>query len=304
MGLAFGRTICSHVLCRLELTMSSFNFSEWVGRSERQSDHLGLTPARALAATLDREESYESGDVLPGLWHWLYFLPLHRQSMLGLDGHAKRGGFLPPVPLPRRMWAGGQLKWQAPLHLGETVERVSTIKSVTHKSGKTGDLVFVAVEHAISNQAGQAMTEVHDIVYRDNPPASAHGAPMAAGEPAPTDADFERSLTPDDVLLFRYSALTFNGHRIHYDRRYVTTEEGYPGLVVHGPLIATLLVDLLRRQPGAGALASFDFRAIRPTFDGHAMKVCGKALGNGQFSLWAQDHQGFVTMKASAQVQA
>jgi 3-methylfumaryl-CoA hydratase len=282
--------------------MPSFDFSDWVGRSERQSDRLGVTQARALAATLDREESYESGDVLPGLWHWLYFLPLHRQSSLGVDGHAKRGGFLPPVPLPRRMWAGGQLRWQAPLHLGETVERVSTIKSVTHKSGKTGDLVFVAVEHAISNQAGLAMTEVHDIVYRDNPPASAHGAPMAAGEPAPSHADFERSLTPDDVLLFRYSALTFNGHRIHYDRRYVTTEEGYPGLVVHGPLIATLLVDLVRRQPGLGPLSTFDFRAIRPTFDGNAMKVCGKAEGDGRLTLWAEDHQGFVTMKADVQL--
>ncbi|MFZ9670615.1 MAG: FAS1-like dehydratase domain-containing protein [Burkholderiaceae bacterium] len=282
------------------VAMSSFDFSDWVGRQQRQSDQLSATPARALAATLDREESYELGDALPGLWHWLYFLPLHRQSELGVDGHAKRGGFLPPVPLPRRMWAGGQLNWHQPLKIGDSVERVSTIKSVTHKSGKTGDLVFVAVEHAISNAQGLAMTEVHDIVYRGNPPASAHGAPMAAGELAPTDADFERSLTPDDVLLFRYSALTFNGHRIHYDRRYVTTEEGYPGLVVHGPLIATLLVDLVRRQPGLGPLRSFDFRAIRPTFDGQPMKVCGKSMGDGQISLWAQDHQGFVTMKATA----
>ncbi|MFZ9103172.1 MAG: FAS1-like dehydratase domain-containing protein, partial [Burkholderiaceae bacterium] len=152
------------------VAMSSFDFSDWVGRQQRQSDQLSATPARALAATLDREESYELGDVLPGLWHWLYFLPLHRQSELGVDGHAKRGGFLPPVPLPRRMWAGGQLNWHQPLKIGDSVERVSTIKSVTHKSGKTGDLVFVAVEHAISNAQGLAMTEVHDIVYRDNPP--------------------------------------------------------------------------------------------------------------------------------------
>ena len=146
--------------------MSSFDFSDWVGRQQRQSDQLSATPARALAATLDREESYESGDALPGLWHWLYFLPLHRQSELGVDGHAKRGGFLPPVPLPRRMWAGGQLNWHQPLKMGESVERVSTIKSVTHKSGKTGDLVFVAVEHAISNAQGLAMTEVHEVLSR------------------------------------------------------------------------------------------------------------------------------------------
>jgi 3-methylfumaryl-CoA hydratase len=186
---------------------------------------------------------------LPELWHWLYFLPHARQSEIGPDGHPKRGGFLPPVPLPRRMWAGGRLEWIKPLVVGDAIERTSTIQSVTHKSGRTGDLIFVLVRHEISNAAGIALTEEHDIVYRDAPaPDDKPVTPTAA----PSDATWTKTIHPDDVLLFRYSALTFNGHRIHYDRRYVTEVEGYPGLIVHGPLIATLLVDLVRQSiPGA-----------------------------------------------------
>ena len=275
------------------------HLQSWVGRSETLDDLISPQPVRGLSATLDRDDAPPgAGTELPPLWHWLYFLPQARQSELGPDGHAKRGGFLPPVPLPRRMWAGGRLQWQAdnPLRVGEAVQRISRIVSVTHKAGRSGDLLFVLVRHELHNAAGLALSEEHDIVYR--PVAKADDAaptPIAA----PQNAPWQREIHPDDVLLFRYSALTFNGHRIHYDRRYVTEVEGYPGLVVHGPLIATLLLDLVRRErPGARAL-SFHFKAIRPTFDLHPFRVCAQPDGQ-TVTLWAQDHEGWLTMQGQA----
>jgi 3-methylfumaryl-CoA hydratase len=288
----------------------------WQGRSETLADDITAAPVRALSAMLDRDDAPPVAGTrttqLPALWHWLYFLPHARQSELGEDGHAKRGGFLPPVPLPRRMWAGGRLAWEPgnPLQVGDTVQRTSTIASVTHKAGRTGELVFVLVRHEVRNERGLALTEEHDIVYRA---AAAPGEKAPPPTPAPKDAAFSRSILPDDVLLFRYSALTFNGHRIHYDRRYVTQVEGYPGLIVHGPLIATLLVDLLRRNVPGAQLARFEFRAVRPTFDTAPFRVHGKPVegttegherseGNEgkTFSLWGEDADGWLTMQATA----
>lgn len=271
----------------------------WQGRSEAAQDVITAAPVRMLSATLDRDDPEPvPGTELPPLWHWLYFLPRHRQSELGPDGHARRGGFLPPVPLPRRMWAGGRLQWHAPLRVGEPVERTSRIASVTHKAGRSGDLVFVVVRHEVHNTAGLALTEEHDIVYRA---AAAPGEAAPPPQAAPADAEWQREIVPDPVLLFRYSALTFNGHRIHYDRSYVTQEEGYPGLVVHGPLIATLLVDLARRQRPGARLATFRFKAVRPTFDLHPFRVNGLPGADGRSAqLWAQDHEGWLTMQADA----
>lgn len=272
----------------------------WQGRSETLADDITAAPVRALSATLDRDDPPpQAGTPLPALWHWLYFLPHHRQSELGEDGHARRGGFLPPVPLPRRMWAGGRLAWEPgnPLQVGASVQRTSTIVSVTHKAGRTGELVFVLVRHEVRNARGLALTEEHDIVYRAAAQPGEAGTPPV---PAPKDAAFGRDIAPDDVLLFRYSALTFNGHRIHYDRRYVTQVEGYPGLIVHGPLIATLLVDLLRRHVAGARLARFEFRAVRPTFDTAAFRVHGKPAGGQSFNLWAEDADGWLTMQATA----
>lgn len=276
----------------------------WVGKQETIVDQITAAPVRGLTATLDRQDTAPiAGQTpLPELWHWLYFLPTHRQSELGPDGHAKRGGFLPPIPLPRRMWAGGRLHWKAPLKVGDTITRVSTIQSVDHKVGRSGALMFVCVEHQIHNQVGLALVEQHDIVYRDNP---SDNEPPATVTTAPTNAAWSKTLWPDDVMLFRYSALTFNGHRIHYDRRYVTEVEKYPGLVVHGPLIATLLVDLVReRLPGA-VLSRFQFKAVRPTFDTGPMTVNGRPdterdpSGN-TIALWATDAEGWLTMQATA----
>ncbi|WP_019140948.1 FAS1-like dehydratase domain-containing protein [Noviherbaspirillum massiliense] len=273
----------------------------WIGRTETLDDLVTPTPIAALAATLDRDDPQpRKGDALPPLWHWLYFLPLHRRSELGQDGHARRGGFLPPVPLPRRMWAGGRLRFHHPLRVGEDISRTSQIVDVSHKQGRSGELVFVLVRHEISNDQGVALTEEHDIVYRDNPKPE---DPVAEPPAAPAEAAWSRVITPDDVLLFRYSALTFNGHRIHYDRRYVTEVEGYPGLIVHGPLIATLLVDLLRRNLPQADLAEFSFRAVSPVFDVAPFSVCGQPEADGKtVRLWAKNAGGGLAMQATARL--
>ncbi|PUE30138.1 acyl-CoA dehydrogenase [Limnohabitans sp. JirII-29] len=283
------------------------HLQSWQGRSETLQDLITPAPLRALSATLDRDDAEPvAGTELPPLWHWLFFLPHHRQSEIGPDGHAKRGGFLPPVPLPRRMWAGGRLEWHAPLRVGDAVRRVSTIASVTHKAGRTGDLLFVLVKHEVHNAHGLCLTEEHDIVYRPAAqPGDAAPAPLSAAQQVQPGAVWQREVVPDDVLLFRYSALTFNGHRIHYDRQYVTQVEGYPGLVVHGPLIATLLVDLVRRHSDR-PMRRFEFKALRPTFecaDQRHLRVSGQPDASGQhIRLWAQDHAGWLTMQASAEL--
>lgn len=274
----------------------------WIGRRELRQDEATLVPLQALSATLDRDEAWARGDAIPPLWHWLYFLPLHRQSAIGPDGHAQRGGFLPPVPLPRRMWAGSQLRFLEPLRAGQPIERVSTIQDVRLKEGRSGALVFVKVRHDISAQGVPVIEEFHDIVYRAEPapgeaPAPVRSAPQPSSLQGPM---WSRRITPDDVLLFRYSALTFNGHRIHYDRRYVTQVEGYPGLIVHGPLIATLLLDLLRRERPEARVSAFEFRAVSPIFDVAPFEVCGGLTAPGQAALWALTPQGHLAMEATA----
>jgi 3-methylfumaryl-CoA hydratase len=281
---------------------SSLNeLKAWIGRSETVHDQIGATPVKALNATLDHPPlEVESGTRLPPLWHWLYFLPLHRQSEIGADGHAKRGRFLPPVPLPRRMWAGSEFEFRSPVRVGDAVERTSTIDDVTAKEGRTGKLVFVKVRHEVrcNGRADPAIVEFHDIVYREpKRPDDVEPPPQQAS----AGAAWQREIVPDDVLLFRYSALTFNGHRIHYDRKYVTEVEGYPGLIVHGPLIATLLLDLVRRNAPEADVVAFQFKAVRPTFDLNPFRVNGQPSEDGRtIKLWAQDHEGWLTMDAVA----
>ncbi len=270
----------------------------WIGRTETLTDTVTPVPVQALAATLDRDDPLpRAGDVLPKLWHWLYFLPIAPASQIGPDGHPKRGGFLPPVSLPRRMWAGGRYTFDGELHVGEAITRRSTILDVSAKTGRTGTLVFVKVGHAISGEAGVVIQEEHDIVYRDMPAADETPPPPRM---APVDGIWAQTIVPNDVLLFRYSALTFNGHRIHYDRRYVTQEEGYPGLIVHGPLIATYLMELFRAQDGR-PLKAFHFRAISPSFDIAPFSVHGKPTDTGA-ELWAQGSDGDLRMDAVAEV--
>ena len=283
--------------------ITATDLARWVGKTETAIDTITATPYAALSATLDRDPGQApAGTPLPPLWHWLYFLPLYRQSEVGPDGHAQRGGFLPPVPLPRRMWAASQLEFKRQLRVGDAIRRVSTITDVSEKSGRTGALVFVKVRHEIraNDEASPAIVEFHDIVFREAPKAGDVAPPPKA---APTQSRWQRRVVPDAVLLFRYSALTFNAHRIHYDRKYVTGVEGYPGLVVHGPLIATLLLDLLREKLPDATVRRYEFRAVRPLFDTNAFDVCGEPARDGRsVRLWAKDHEGSLAMDATAEI--
>jgi 3-methylfumaryl-CoA hydratase len=269
----------------------------WEGRGESLHEQIAEAPARGLAATLDLDAVPVGADGgLPPLWHWLYFLPRAAQSALNVDGHPRLGGFMPPVPLPRRMWAGGRLRWQAPVRLGDVLQRRSTIQSVAHKPGRSGDLVFVTVRHETDSGSGVVLTEEQDIVYRASP---VPGEPLPQPQAAPREAAWTRSVTPDPTLLFRFSALTFNAHRIHYDRPYATETEGYEGLIVHGPLLALLLAELARHERPQARVNRFEFRAVRPTTDLHPFRLCGEPTADGLGArLWAQDHEGWLTMQA------
>ena len=278
------------------------NLIDWIGRSETLADDITAFPVVGMAATLDAPMSRpEPGFALPPLWHWLYFLPTARQSDITADGHPKRGGFLPPVELPRRMWAGSQLEFHQPLRVGQRVTRHSTIMDVTEKHGRSGHLVFVKVRHDYTAEADTtlALREFHDIVYRQ---AATPSDPVTPPTPAPEGAQWERMIKADDVFLFRYSALTFNGHRIHYDRPYVTGVEGYPGLIVHGPLLATLLLEQIRQHLPDAVVKTFRFRVIRPTFDVNPFTICGRVEEGGKVKLWGRDHEGWLTMDGEAEI--
>lgn len=277
--------------------MSDASYESWVGKTQVLDDLLSPAPIRLMRAMLDHDPEQPTPDALPPLWHWLYFLPGERQSRIGIDGHPERGGFLPPVTLPRRMWAGGRLQFVRPLSPGVDVRRTSCILSVQDKTGRSGRLVFVTVRHEVSDTSGLAIREEQDIVYRDAP---ALGTVAPVLPMAPGGEQFARVITPDPVLLMRYSALTFNGHRIHYDRPYATEEEGYPGLVVHGPLIATLLMEALRDAHPGRCVARFDFKAVSPLFDTAPFTVAGRVDAQAA-QLWARDSQGQLAMSASAE---
>ncbi len=268
----------------------------WIGRTEARTERIAAFPANALEATLNRDPALAEGDALPPLYHWLHFLPLHRLDHTNYDGHARLGDFLPPVPLPRRMWAGGRLDFLAPLRIGAALRRVSTVLEVTRKEGRSGALAFVTVEHRIEDGATLCLREQHDIVYREAPRADA-GPP--APVPAPESGDFAAVVQPDPVLLMRYSALTFNGHRIHYDLPFCHGE-GYPGLVVHGPLLATLLADLARRHRPEARLTGFSFRALAPVFDTARFSIHGATAAPGRLRLWVRRHDGALAMDAEA----
>ena len=270
----------------------------WAGRSQANDEMVSQLQAAQLAALFDQDALQPAGAV-HGLWHWANAFPPQRQSQIGPDGHPRRGGFLPPVPLPRRMWAGGELSFLRPIHVDEPLRRVSTIRSVTLKDGGSGPLVFVQVAHELSGRDGLAISEVQNIVYRDDP---ALGQPLPAGKPAPREADRSISWRPDEIALFRYSAATFNGHRIHYDLPYAREVEGYPGLVVQGPLTATMLFSVLEAQVGDRAIASFSYRGMKPLFAGDALSIGLKATGEGRYAIWAADSAGEIGMQAQAQV--
>ncbi|MCO5397841.1 FAS1-like dehydratase domain-containing protein [Ralstonia soli] len=275
---------------------------QWVGRTETLEDEITAFPMRALGATLDISMwPVEKGSVLPPLWHWLYFHQPAARSQLGGDGHPARGGFLPPVPLPRRMWAGGRLQFYQPLWVGEVASKHSRILDVSAKTGRTGSLAFVTVEHKHCSARGLAVTEQQDIVYREE---SQPGAPLPPPVLAPTDEEWAQDMVADPVLLFRFSALTFNGHRIHYDQDYSRNVEHYPGLVVHGPMLAMLLLESVRRKFSDCVVLSFEFKGVRPTFVGQRFQVCGKRDSAGsKVLLWVRQEDGALAMTASAEIE-
>jgi 3-methylfumaryl-CoA hydratase len=278
--------------------------SRWIGRTEDMDDQATAAPIACLAATLDRDDPEpKPGDAVPPGGHWLYFLPRTRHSDIDGSGHARKGAFLPPVPLERRMWAGGRIWFKKPIRIGDAIRRRSEIADVSRKIGKSGPLVFVLVKHTISGSAGLAIEEEHDIVYRG--PAQPGAAEAQAGDATPGVTPWRRTVAPDIVMLFRYSALIFNAHRIHYDRDYVTKEEGYPGLIVHGPLIATLLMDLCRREAPHLTMTKFAYRARRPLFEPDQFTLAGAPSVDGcEAKLWAIDRQGNVAMTADAEFAA
>ena len=264
-------------------------------RTEEREADIHPEPARLLLATLDRSDrNLAAGSPLPLLWHWLYFPPTIRQSALGEDGHTRDSGLLPDISfLPRRMWAGSRLRCDAPLRVGDTISRHSEVVSLTPKVGNSGRLLFVGLRHRLRGTSGGQIVEEQDIVLRE--PSRGAARPPKVAEPRA--ADFERSVTPTPTLLFRFSALTFNAHRIHYDYPYATQIEGYEGLVVHGPLMAVLMLDLIDRHQPDVQIQSFAFKALNPAFAPSLLSVKAKAIEGG-FDLWIES-SGLVASTGS-----
>ena len=264
----------------------------WVGRRQSQSDVFTTRLANELAALLDQDPPPKAGACVPPLWHWSLFPELTPQSKLGADGHTERGDFIPPVSLPQRLWAGSRLSFRRPLVVGRELHRRSEIVDVSAKRGRRGELVIVRVLHQVEDLDGPILTEQQDIVYCERPRAS---DPPREPLVAPAGSTWRQTVVPDPVLLFRYSAATFNAHRIHYDRQYTQLTEGYPALVVHGPLVATMLVGLVCRSLPGSTISTFAFRAIAPIFDDRPFHLCAQhTAADPNIRVWVQDSDGFL----------
>ncbi len=283
-----------------EMANEAEDYSMWIGKTEHNNDHVAAKPVQLMRALLEREPDADRGDKLPPLWHWLYFPTLAPLSVLGRDGHPKTGGFLPAVPLPRRMWAGGRFEFLEPVLIGDDLKKTSTIKSINFKKGRTGDLCFLTVRHEFFARDELCISEEHDIVYREDPKAGSSPPMPPIAPPEGVDGfDWKRVIEPSPLMLFRYSALTYNGHRIHYDRDYCQKVEGYPGLVFHGPLTATLLIDLAVTENPGKWIKRFEFRAVSPLYDTASFTIAGKTLDDNTAKLWAENNDGALSMVSS-----
>ncbi len=275
---------------------------EWVGATESVTDLIAPAPLAAAAATLDDAvSSFPDGAAVPPLWHWFYFLPHAPQSQLGPDGHPRRGGFMPPIELPRRMFAGARMRFHRPLRVGGPATRHGVIREVSHKEGRSGRLAFVTMEYTVTQDGEVCLVEEQDIVYREA--GAPVPAPPVVAWPPPPQGSWTRIVTPEPTLLLRFSALTFNAHRIHYDRDYVTGVEGYPGLVVHGPLTAVLLMELVRHN-STRPVTGFTFRGTAPLFDLAPFRVVATPDGEAAVRLVAEGPDGRVAMTATAELAA
>lgn len=279
--------------------MTSEDWTAWIGRTEQLEDDISPAQAAAAAATLEPPPPLPvKGSALPPLWHWFYFLPRAPQSQLGVDGHPQRGGFIPPIPYPRRMFAGARVRFHHPLMIGQPARREGVIRNVTQKSGRSGPLAFVTVGYSFYQENTLCIEEEQDIVYRQ--PGAAVPAPVPVDLPPPPEGAWVRTVTPDTRLLFRFSALTFNAHRIHYDRPYARHEEGYPGLVVHGPLTAVLLMELVRHN-ATRPIVGFSFRSQAPLFDLAPFRLIARPDGD-RIELEAQGPDGATALSAVAEL--
>jgi 3-methylfumaryl-CoA hydratase len=262
----------------------------YVGRGRIVTDGLAVERARQMQLCLDRQSVLEDGDPLPLLWHWIYFTEPVRQSDLGADGHEKLGYFLPAIRYPRRMWAGGEVNFKAPLLLGQMAEKSSTIESINFKRGASGPLCFVNVRHRITQGGAQKLNEVQTIVFRDK-------ATAPQSEQAKSEGTSAGAVAIGRTQLFRYSALTFNAHRIHYDEKFAVEEEGYPGLIVHGPLLASLLADYGATLEPDKTLRQFTYRAVQPAFENEPFLVEGSRTDGGA-DLQIVKRKGGTAMRA------
>jgi 3-methylfumaryl-CoA hydratase len=281
------------------MTQDLEKLKEWIGQRESDVDYVTVPAVHRLAATLDRDDPKPRvGDPLPIGWYQMLFPRVVRHSQIGADGHPKRGDFLPPVPLPRRMFAGKRTAFHENLRVGDEVRRDSVIKDVNIKRGRTGQIVFVTIKTDLTGPRGLAISEEPDYAYREAAPG---GTPPQPPQPAPGKAVWSRTVTPDPVMLFRYSALTFNGHRIHYDHPYVTREEGYPGLVMNGGL-TTLLVFELARTHAPTPIRHIASRNVRALYVNRPITICGEpAADNKTAKLWAVDDEGALALSAEAE---
>ena len=281
------------------MTQDLEKLKDWIGRTESDVDYVTVPAVHRLAATLDRGDPMpRMGDPLPVGWHQILFPRVVRQSQIGADGHPERGDFLPPVPLPRRMFAGKRTTFHDNLRVGDEVRRDSVIQDVTLKQGRTGQMVFVTIKTDITGPRGLAITEEQDYVYREAAPG---GTPPQSPQPAPGRAVWSRVVTPDPVMLFRYSALTFNGHRIHYDQPYVTRVEGYPGLVMNGGL-TTLLAFELARTHASTPIRAISSRNVRALFVNQPITLGGEpSTDNKTATLWALNPDGALALTAEAE---
>lgn len=261
--------------------MSTTDLSAWLGKSQTVVDRLDPNHAACIAATLG-EPAPLSGQAIPPLWHWAYFLETVPLSMTGTDGHPARGSFLPPADNRNRMWAGGRVAFDGALQVGVEAQKTSTVTAIQEKKGRTGSLLFVTVKHEVVQHGKLVVSEEQDIVYREPSPPKLVGT-----EPAPV-SQWKEEINPTAVLLFRYSAVTFNSHRIHYDHPYVTATEGYPGLVVHGPMIATLMCQAFAHAHPQARLKQLTYRGLRPLIAPTPFAVAGNIVSPGHAQLWAE----------------
>jgi 3-methylfumaryl-CoA hydratase len=273
-----------------------------VGRTQTATDVLHPGPANLLRLALGRpERELKEGDPLAPAWLALYFLPRYGPDELRPDGSPRDAGVVPPMPMPRRMFAGERVRFHRPLRLGEAVRRETTLADIALKTGSTGTLVFATVVNRVFGADGLAVEDERRTVFREEVKAGERNqAPRR--DPAPADAPWRRRVTPDPILLFRYSALTFNSHRIHYDRRWATETEGYPGLVVHGPLTTTLLIDFARDSSPGRAMRAYTTQARAPLFDVAPFELRGRPTGDGRGAeLWAVTPEGTIAMSAEVE---